>query len=201
MSFQLSISVEEKTDSLLVFDCNKEEWGEGRNPRIEDITSSILEIITPTPDMPVIVPSGNPLTQVPPQPAQPQVFNLDVTGNFPNKEGDAYEVLPYMVGQGDNSLESGIWKVKLTVIGVDKFGKSFTKTASVTEVFVKKITCCVDKLGKHINANALNDKKQQLIIELNNLVESMCDSKDCGLTEQADGIIRLLKSQCECAGC
>lgn len=207
MGLQLSISVVEETDSFIVNDCtgvfsseNKGGWG-SLNPQIKDIETAVLEITPPYDANPFLdISSPNP-----PAPNadtfQPPAYTIDVFPDFPNEEGNGFEVLPYMVGQSDNFLESGKWKIKLIITGKDKQGRPYTKSAIFEIVFVNSVTCCIDKLGSLVNKDALKDKKQQVIIELENMLESVCYAVEKELLDQADGIIRFLKEQCRCCAC
>jgi len=186
MSLKLSISATELKSSFLINDCtgtyafdNKCGFGIP-NLRIEDIIESNLEI-------------------QPPSSASEYPISINVYPDFPNKEGDSYEVLPYMVGMQE--IESGEWKFKLVVV-FNKGGVKTTKTAYLTKVFVKTVECCIDKLtsGK-LKVNAINDDKQKLILELSNLLEDVNYQIECGLNETANKNIEYLKSHCQCCGC
>lgn len=206
MSLQLSISAVEETESFIVNDCtglfssdNKTGFG-GPNPRYEDITAAVLEITPPFDATPFLdISDANPPAPDAGTFTAP-TFTINVFPDFPNEEQNGYEVLPYMVGQSD-FIESGKWKIKLIVEGVDKNKKSFKKSAITEVVFTKAVTCCIDKLTPNVNKNALKDKKQQVIIELNNLLESTGYAVEKELLDQADGIIKLLKAQCKCCAC
>lgn len=189
MGLQLKISASEQKNSFIVYDCTKNYkfdnlggWGT-INPEIKNITSAIIYVTPPN------LPKGS------------DPYAVDVTGNFPNENGLGMEILPNQVGQVNNRLESGPYKIKLEVIGTDRKGLKFKKDATLLEIFINDVTCCVDGLQKFVNRDAHKDKKQQAAIELNNLLESANHAISCDLVEQATEIIEILKSQCVCIDC
>lgn len=189
MSLQLKISAEEQKNSFIVYDCTKNYrfdnlggWGT-INPEIKNITTATIFVWPPN------------------LPSSSDPYSIDATDNFPNEEGMGIEITPSQIGQVNNRLVSGLYKIKLEVSGVDKRGIKFKKDASVLEVFVNDVTCCVDGLQKFVNKDAHKDKKQQAAIELNNLLESANYAIGCQLYNQASEIIEILKSQCVCIDC
>lgn len=189
MGLHVKISAIEEKNSFIIYDCTKNYkfdnltgWGT-INPEIKSITSAIIYVWTPS-----VAVGVNP-------------FAIDVTGDFPNEEGLGMEILPNQVGQVNNRLESGQYKIKLEVFGVDKKGVKYKKDALIVKIFIKDVTCCVDKLQKFVNKDTHKDKKQQAIIELNEMLESANYAVDCELNTQAVELIELLKSQCVCVDC
>lgn len=189
MSLVLSISASEEKNSFIVYDCtniyrydNLGGWN-APNAQIKNITSSILYVSPPNLNAGV------------------QPYAIDVTGIFPNVENKGFEILPYQVGQVNNQLASGKYIINLVVVGTDNTGKEYTASAILLKIFIKNVTCCIDKLQKLVNKDAHKDKKQQAIIELNELLQAAIWATDCELTDQAIEIIDLLKSQCICIDC
>lgn len=188
MALQLKIEANEQKNSFILEDCtgiykydNLTGWGVP-NPEIRKITSSKISV------WPVTLPLGS------------EPFVIDVTGDFPNQECVGIEIFPYQIGQQEQ-LISGKYKIKLEVTGLDRKGVQYTKTATTETVFINNVTCCIDKLQKSVNKDAKDSKKQQAIIELNNLIESANYAISCGLLNQASEIVELLKTQCVCVGC
>jgi hypothetical protein len=186
MALQLKINIEEKENSFVVVDLtgkyrydNLTGWGPA-TAEVKNISKATLSIW---------------------KPGATQPKDVDVTGDFPNKECIDIEILPYMAGLTGSVLVSGKYKVKLTVEGTDCKGATYSKSATVEKVFVNDVTCCLDKLQKRVNRDAYQEKLQQNIIILSNLLESANYAICKGLTEQASEIVELLKSQCSCVDC
>lgn len=188
MSLSLNISASEEKNSLIIYDCtgnysvdNKTGYGVP-NLKIEDVMDAFFEIKGPNW-----------------QPGQDPI-KITVYPDLPNKEGLGYEVLPSALGN-PTEIESGKYEIKYTVIFKDKKGTQITKTAFYTIVCIKSVTCCIDKRMKEVNRFGANDPKQQKIIELSNLLESVCYQIECGNFGTANQDIEYLKSQCKCCGC
>lgn len=209
MSLRLSISAEEQPNSFFVYDCtgsfsaeNQGGWG-GTNPKITDIQLAILTITAPNLHLPTHLTPGQVDTIVIPTPTTP-IYTLSVNPNFPNATDDdqAYEVLPYMVGNNNNTIPSGKWRIQLDVSGTYGINNTpFKASCFVDKVFIKTVACCVDGLQKYVNVNSHEDKKSKSIIELSNLLFSAEKDIECGLLDTADGIIRLLSEGCACVDC
>jgi hypothetical protein len=189
MGLKLSISAEEEKNSFIVYDCtgrysydNKGGWG-APNAEIKKITSAVI-YVTPPNLSPSVLP-----------------YSIDVTGNFPNTEGNGMEILPYQVGQANNKLISGKYLIKLEVKGTDVKGVEYTTSAILSEIFIKSVSCCIDKLQKTVNRDAYKDKKQMGAIDLNLLLMSAEWAIGCKLQEQAVETIEFLNSQCTCVDC
>lgn len=189
MSLLLKIDAEEQKNSFIVFDCtgiyrfdNLCGWN-APNPEIRKLTKSVLSVW-------------------PPQLKKDAVpYTIDLLGKFPNIEFNGIEILPYQVGQANNQLESGNYKIRLDITGLDKKGVEYSTFAVITRVFINNVICCIDKQQKNVNKDAFKDQKQQAIIEMNELLEATIKSIKCELYEQATEMVNLLKSQCACNGC
>lgn len=189
MSLALKITAEEEKNSFIVYDCTKIYrfdnlcgWN-APNPDVKKITKSTI----------LIWPPNFSRENTP--------YEIDVTGKFPNDGFLGIEILPYQIGQANNQLDSGEYRIKLEITGLDKKGIEYNTSATINRVFVNNVTCCIDKQQKYVNKDAHKDKKQQVIIELNELLESANYAIKCELYEQASEIIELLKTQCVCNGC
>lgn len=189
MQFQPNINVVEESNSFIVYDCtgiltrdNPGGWG-GINPLKKQVTESYF-LITP-----------------PNLPAGSDPFKIDVLQGFPNNNDLGYEILPYMVGMPNNQILSGQWKVKWVVKGLDHKGNAWEKSATCVKIFKKQVECCVDKWTKILNKDAFKDPKQQKIIELNNLLQSMEYAIDNELNNEAIATIEFLQDQCVCPDC
>lgn len=189
MGLSLKIDVIEEKGSCTVLDCtglfsydNKGGYGV-QNPRVEDVSSSFLEVFPPS------LPKGS------------EPYKIDVLAYLPTISDVGFEVIPLKVGQVNGEMESGKWKFNLVIAGRDKKGKAFNYTASVVKIFTKSVECCVDKLSPHINSNILKDEKQKQATILNNLLEGVFRQIGCGLYDKADETIKYIKSQCQCCGC
>lgn len=182
MSLQLKISATEQKNSFIVMDCTGKYSGSNTgglgipNIQVTDIETAILTIITPKQDS----------------------FDIDVNPDFPNGEGIGYEVLPYMISMKE--IESGEYKIKLTITGTDKKGKSFTKTAVCKAIFTNTVFCCVDKLISK-NVGTENVLKRKEMVELNASITAISYAIRCEKNAQAVKAIDLLKAQCECCNC
>lgn len=212
-NLQLSISVEEQANSFFVYDCtgdfNQKDniggWG-GTNPKITDITTSVI-IVTPTPNpnLPFVL-TPNQVDTIVITPTTPQSYQVNVYPDFPNGTDNTqgYEILPYMIDNANNIIPSGKCRIQWDVTGIQTIGLNkvpFTASTFIDIVFIKTVTCCVDKLQKQVNVSNFKDKKSKTIIELNNLLTSAENSVECGLPEQANGIIVLLMDNCTCVNC
>lgn len=189
MALTLQISATELKNSFVVYDCtgkfsSSNPGGYGvHNPDINHVQDAYLLIWSPN------LPKG----------ADP--YKVKVYPDMPNKENLGYEVLPYMIGQQKNELESGKYKIKFVESGIDKSGVPFEKSALFVIVFVNNITCCIDKLIPKIGPDPFKDERQKKIIELSNLLESVCQQIKNELYDKADENIEYMKGQCKCSGC
>lgn len=188
MSLQLQISAVEEGNSIIVYDCtgnyshsNTGGYG-GLNPKRDDVVEMYFDIKTPT------WKEGQ------------DPIRINVYPDLPNKEEFGYEILPSFLQMGDE-IESGQYIIKATLVTEDKNGSKTTKTAVMVLFCVKSITCCVDKKVKDVRAGQFNDPKQQLIIELSNLLESLNYQVKCGNYGIANKDLEYLKSHCKCCGC
>lgn len=211
MSLQLSISVEEQANSFFVYNCTgeyhmKDNLGGfgGPNPKITDITTSVITVIpTPNPNIPFNL-TPNQVDTIVITPTPPQSYQINVYPDFPSTDDKGYETLPYMIGNTTNVIPSGKCRIQLDITGTQTIGVNkipFTSTTFLDVVFIKTVSCCVDKLQKQVNVTNFKDNKSKSIIELGNLLDSAEDSIECGLLDQANGIIRLLEDQCVCVNC
>lgn len=187
MSLQLKISATEQKNSIILYECtgnysinNKGGYGLP-NPKIEDVSEAYFEVKTPS-----FIDGGDPIV-------------INAYPSFPTNEERGYEVLPQAFGMKE--IESGEYKIKYIVVYKDKNGSSFTKTAFYTLFCLNSVTCCVDKMVKGIRAGGFNDPKQQLTIELSNLLTSIKYQVDCGNTGIANSDLEYLKEQCKCCNC
>jgi hypothetical protein len=182
MSLQLKISAIEENKSFVVTDCtgkysSSNQGGFGApNIQTSDIETSILFITTP----------------------DKTEFQINVYPDFPNKDGIAYEILPYMLNMQE--IESGEYNLKLVITGTDKKGVKFTKTAYHTQFMTKTVSCCIDKIISK-NIGTTDKLKKQEMIELNDLLKSLEYSIDCGRMNRATKIVDLLKETCSCCDC
>jgi hypothetical protein len=185
LSYQISIT-EEGVSSIFIHDCTgrysyKNEGGFGKpNFELKDIKSSFLYITVPHATEPV---------------------KIDVTGVFPNKEENGYEILPFMLGLPNNEITSGEYKVKAEISGTDKNGVEWIRTVLIAKVFINQVVCCVDKMQKIVDKDAFKDEKQKLAIELSNLIESVKHGVDCELNSTVVETIEYIRAQCQCCGC
>jgi hypothetical protein len=185
----LQISVTEEKNSIIFYDCtgphsydNKNGYGHP-NPKIEDVVEAYLEVKRP----------GWVEGQEP--------IKIVLYPSVPNLTGFGFELTPSMLGSSNNDVESGQYKFKYVVVTVDKNGLRLTHTAYVTLFCMNAVTCCIDKRIKEIRAGGHNDPKQQLIIELSNLLEAVKYQIDCENFGIANEDVEYLKSQCKCCGC
>lgn len=189
MGLKLSISASEEKNAFIVYDCtgnykfdNPGGWG-APNAEISKITSSII-YVTPPNLSPGVLP-----------------YEIDVTDNFPNTDGAGMEILPYQVGQANNQLQSGLYTIKLEVKGTNCKGIPYTTYTVLSKIFIRNVSCCIDKQQKNVNRDAWKDHKQMGIVDLNLMLMSAQWAIDCGLQEQAVETIEFLKSQCTCVDC
>lgn len=186
MSIEVKISAEEKDSLILIKDCTgsfspSNTGGYGTQTFTKDqVTDSFLEI-------------------EPPSSKEPYPFKIQTYPGFPNSLNEL-KVYPSSIGAEE--IESGKWKFKLTVVFTDKKGKETTVTANEVKVFIKNVSCCIDKMtANKLKPNALSDPKQRLVFELSNMLEGVKRQMKCGLYDKANETIEYLKSQCECCGC
>lgn len=187
MSNVVKISVEEQKGFAILNDCTglyspKNTGGYGYpNLSKKDIISAILHI-------------------EPPSAKDDYPYQIELYPNFPNQENNGFEITPSMMDMDE--LESGQYKFKLVVTFEDKNGVKTTSTAYATEVFIKTVECCVDKMNAGgLKLGSLSDPKQRLITELNIMLSNANRLIGCGLYGKANEIIELLKAHCECCGC
>lgn len=172
MGFTLKISATEEKGFFIVKDCSS--YGmKGFN--VKDITDAFLEI-------------------QPPSATTKYPFKITTYPDFPNNDNLDYEVLPSDVGAKE--IESGEWKLKMTVVF-----PSGTKVTTCSVVFIKSVECCIDKNTPFLKANAMKDPKQTAILELSNMLEDARAAKEEGLNGEANRIIEYLKEQCKCCKC
>lgn len=186
MGLQIQISADETDNSILVFDCtgifsgeNKGGYG-GPNPQMSDIIESTLFIQTPSDT-----------TEYP--------HEIDVSGGIPNKDGVPFEIFPNMIGQTE--IDSGQYRFKLVHDIQNKNGAISEKTGYFTDVFIKNISCCIDKSGPSLDKDLFKDPKQKLITELNLLLRGAQDQITAGFFDKANTTIDYLKLQCKCSNC
>lgn len=188
MSNQLKISLEEKTNSFVIFECTGNYSGDNKggygppNYKTSDIQESYLEIQPPsvTTDYP---------------------YKIITTGDLPNDESIGLEIQPSEVGQKKDEMESGLWKFKFTVVFLLKSGSTVTKTAYLSEVLTKSLECCISEHTGKLDKNAFKDPKQRAAIELSTLFQDVLYQIDTGRYDHANETIEYLKSQCQCQGC
>lgn len=186
MSLEINISAEEQEDSILVFDCTGSFSGDnkggysGSNPQISDIILSTLFIQTP-----------NDTKEYP--------WEIDVTGGLPNKTEIGFEVFPNMMGQTE--VDSGQYRFKLVHDIQLKNGTVIKEIGYFTDVFIKNISCCIDKNSPNVDQNISTDPRQKLTIELNLLLGGVIAMIDRGFYEKANTTIDYLKLQCKCSSC
>jgi len=210
MSLNIVISAEEQANSFFVYNCTGKQSHDnpggfgGTNPSISDIQTATLTITAPDLHLPThLTPGQIDSIVITPAPSNP-VYTITVSPDFPNAIDDdkGYEVLPYMVGNNQNIIPSGKWRITLTVEGTfGPLNKPFKASGFVDKVFTKTVTCCVDKLQKYVSVGNFKDKKSITITELNNLLFSAEYDIECGLLDQANGKIELLREQCTCPEC
>lgn len=179
----------EEKNSFIVYDCtgnyrydNLDGWN-APNAEIKKITSSVLYVTPPN-----LSAGGAP-------------YSIDVIGDFPNTIDHGLEILPYQIGQANNQLLSGKYFIKLEVKGLDAKGVGYTTSAILSKIFIKNVSCYIDKMQKTVNRDAWKDNKQKAKIDLNLMLLSAQWAIDCGLQEQATEIIEFLNSQCTCVDC
>jgi hypothetical protein len=189
MGLQLQISAVEESNSFILYDCtgiiskdNPGGWA-AINVEKKQVTDSYF-LITP-PDLPV---GSSP-------------YKIDTYPDFPSRDDLGYEILPYMVGQSNNQMLSGYWGIQWVLTYADKKGISHTLKTSTYKILKKQVECCVDKWTKIVDKNAFKDKRQQKIIELDNLITSMNYAIDNELNNEAISIIEYLQEQCVCPEC
>lgn len=189
MGLKLSISAAEEKNSFIVYDCtgnyrydNLGGWN-APNPEIRKVTSSTIYVTSPD-----LAPGTSP-------------YSIDVTGNFPNNTDQGMEILPYQIGQANNQLTSGKYLITLEVKGLDKSGVEYTTSTVLSKIFIRNVSCCLDKLQKTVNRDAWKNNKQKGAIDLNLMLMSVQWSINCDLQEQAVEMIEFLKSQCTCIDC
>jgi len=188
MSLKLAISIEELQNSFVIKDCtgkfsfeNKTGYGVP-NYKYEDINDAFIEIYSPS--------------------CNGVAIKINTLPDFPNKDEFDYEILPYMVGSKHNEIESGLWKVRQTVIFNKKDGSLDKQTTLGIIVMKNSIECCIDKLtANKLTHDVFKDDKQKLIIELSNLLEDVKLQIERGLNDLANTTIEYLKSHCKCCGC
>jgi hypothetical protein len=193
MSLILKISTSELKNSFVVYDCtgnysSDNQGGYGvYNPKIKDVEDAFLEIYTPA------IPYS----------ATAAPYKIKVYSDMPNDKEFGFEIFPEMIGQhaANSGIESGKYTIRYTVSGKDKNGVSYTKSVMMSFVFIKNVSCCIDKLGKKVGKDAFKDDKQKKIIELENLLQSAQYHIDCDLLDSANDIIEYLKGQCKCCCC
>lgn len=223
MALQLKISATEFIKSFAVFnktgEYSKDNPGGfgGPNPRIEDITSSIIQIEGPmVPSSPNFDPQQAILNSPPgsnayvPPPANGQPLgainplsaNLQLVGNFPNKKNLGYEITPYVIGSGINtSITSGKWTIRWTVSGIDIRKNPFTCQTLLVVVFINNVTCCVSKQTDKLTVKSFDILKDKAIIQMGVLLRGARKSIECGKFDDADQTIRFLNQQCVCVTC
>lgn len=189
MSNILSISVTEEKKSIVFYDCtgsyrydNLNGYGTP-NFKVENAVEAYLEIKNPT------WKEGQ------------EPIKIDLFPDFPTVDKFGFELTPSKLGGTNNEVESGQYKIKYVVVMEDSKGSRFTFTAYVTLFCIKSVTCCIDKRVKEIRANGFNDPKQQLIIELSTLLESVNYQVECENYETANEMVEYLKTHCKCCGC
>lgn len=222
MGLLLKISAEELVKSFATFDKtgnyskdNPGGWG-GPNPRIQDITSSILQIEGPLtgpspnfdPQQAILnTPPGSNAYVNPPANGivgqlQPLSAKINLTGNFPNKMDYGYEIIPPMIGTiSTTKITSGKWTLLWTVSGVDIKGNAFSTQTMLIVVFIKDVTCCVDKQTQNLHRSSFEDHKHRAIIELGVLLYVACKAIKCGKYDDANNTIQYLNQNCICLTC
>lgn len=184
MSLVLKLKVDEQKDSFIVSNCTGEYTSSnttgfgGLNPRIDDITESYLEVITPYST------KGE------------QPIKVDLYPDFPNHKDIGYIIMPYQVNNNDGFMPSGLWKVKWVVKGIVK-GNEFEATTTVVAVFRNNIYCCVDKHTVKLDKNIATDDAQKKIVEMKNIMQATDYCIENGLFETANKNIDYLKLNCE----
>ncbi len=180
MGLVTSISTSEQPKSFIIDDCtgeykstNPTGWG-GLNPRIEDVTESYFEIITP----------------------KNEKYTVDVYLNFPNQEGFGYEIMPYMIKNAQGVIESGLYKIKWIVKGIAR-GQEFEVTANHVAVFKNDIFCCVDKHTIKLDKNIATSPEQKTIVEMKNIMQATNYAIEEGMFETANKNIEYLKLNCD----
>lgn len=186
MSLTTKIEASEQRNSFIVYDCtgiykydNLGGWG-APNEKIADVISSVLEITSPS---------------------NPNPYTIDVFPYFPNLQNGGIEILPSQVGQANNEIESGEWIIKWTIQVKNRLGETNTYTSYYSAVFTHVVTCCIDKRVREVKVNGYKDVKQQIILELSNLLESVKNDIEHGFNKSANNIIKYLKEQCNCCDC
>lgn len=186
MGLQIKIkSYEETKKEFFISDCtgsysgdNKTGFG-GPNESSAKILSSTLEIQGPN--------------------DEDYAHVIDVTGALPNKDNLPVEIIPSQVGQ-EGFIESGQYKFKLTHIFSGKNDREVKKTGYGSNVFIKDIECCVDKLAFD-PFKKFDDLKQKKILELKSLYQGVLCQIESGHYDTANTTIDYLKAQCKCNGC
>lgn len=180
MGLVTSISTNEQPKSFLINDCtgeykstNPTGWG-GLNPRIEDVTESYFEIITP----------------------KKEKCTVNVFPDFPNSSGYSMEILPYMVNNPEGIIESGLWKINWVVKGVSK-GLPFYVVANHVAVFKDNVFCCVDKHTIKLDKNISTSPEQKAIVEMKNIMQATNYAIEKGMFETANKNIEYLKLNCD----
>ncbi|HHT9135881.1 MAG TPA: hypothetical protein ACFYEK_01410 [Candidatus Wunengus sp. YC60] len=185
----LKLNIVEESNSFIAYDCtglsfkdNEGCWG-AINVEKKSVTNSFF----------LITPPNLPLTSEP--------IKVTVFPDFPNRDDLGYEILPYMVGQTNNKMLSGLWKIKWVIEYLDSKGNKKEVSTTVYKILKAQVTCCVDQWSKIVDKNAFRDKKQQKVIELQNLLICMDNAIDNELNNEAVAIIELLNEQCVCPTC
>lgn len=188
MSLEVKISLDEKTNSFVIFNCTGNYSGDNKggygppNYKASDIQESYLEIQPPSAT-----------TEYP--------YKIDTTGDLPNSEGLGFEVQPSEVGQNNDEMESGLWKFKYTEVFTLKSGGTKTKVAYLSEVLTKSLECCISKHTGKLDKNAFKDPRQRTAIELSTLFQDVIYQIKAGRFDHANSTIEYLKSKCQCQGC
>ena len=111
----------------------------------------------------------------------------------------SFEILPSMLAMEE--IESGEYKIKYITVYKDKKGGEYTKKATYSLFCTKSMICCVDKMVKNIRSGGFKDPKQQLIIELSNLLQGVLYQVECGNYGLANKDSEYIKAHCKCCGC
>jgi hypothetical protein len=188
MGLEIKIDAQEKKDYFLVFDCtgsysseNKGGYG-GANQKITDVLKATLFVQGPSD-------------------TEEYPHEIDITGALPNKEDIGFQVLPILIGQTNNEIESGKYKLRVVYEVRTNIGNTQLYYGATVVVFVNNITCCIDKHGNDINENLFSDPKQKKIAELNLLLKGVNKQIDNGLYDKANETIDYMKLQCKCSEC
>jgi hypothetical protein len=122
---------------------------------------------------------------------------IDATGSMPNS--------PYQVMYHDlnmTKLESGKYKIRYVVSGVNVNNEPVESETYTYEVFIKDVECCVDKMAATIKCvsldNIFKNEKSRTFAKLSVLLDLVKHANACGDINSASDMVDLIKLNCNC---